>query len=116
MPTADTSRWAMPAGSFSHWASTSDLNSSVCGGVLSPRTVAVPFRSLPVYGRPGWIAGLGAGFSAGRRRAEPGRGAASAGVVEHHLDRKPDREAVRLRLHDVGHHPRPLVELDVGEH
>src|SRR5882724_1218271 len=118
MPTADTSRCAIPAGSFSHWASTSYLNSSACGGVLSPRTVAPS----------GWLASwrcrraraqfLG---SASGRGAEPGQGGAVAGVVEHDLDRQADGDGAWsftkwVRPDDVGHHPRPLVELDVGEH
>src|SRR5580692_3200611 len=39
MPTADTSRWVIPSGTFSHWASTSYVNSSTRGGVLSPRMI-----------------------------------------------------------------------------
>src|SRR5215468_10451618 len=43
VPTADTSRWEIPAGSFSHWASTSYLKSATCGTVVSP-LIAISLR------------------------------------------------------------------------
>src|ERR1700733_12585112 len=47
MPTADTSRWEIPTGGFSQRASTSYLNSSPGGGVLSPRTACPLARPAP---------------------------------------------------------------------
>src|SRR5580693_4119135 len=46
MPTADTSRWVIPAGTRSHCASASYLKPSARGGLLSPRT-ASPHWSGP---------------------------------------------------------------------
>src|SRR5215471_5964923 len=60
MPTADTSRWEIPAGSFSHCASTSYLKSATCGTVVSPRIAVVP--------------SLAGGAGAERRGAKPGQG------------------------------------------
>src|SRR5262249_4581595 len=111
VPTADTSRWEMPAGSFSHCASTSYLKSAArgkpaaCGIVGSPRIALSPSVSRR---HRCW--------APGRRGAEPGQRAALPGVVEHDLDRQADGEIGVVGPDDVGHDPRALVELDVGEH
>src|SRR5262249_35415276 len=102
VPTADTSRWEIPAGSFSHCASTSYLKSAACGTVVSPRIALSPSVS--------WRHGCGL------RGPEPGQGAALPGVVEHDLDRQADGEIGIVGSDDVGHDPRALVELDVGQH
>src|SRR5215469_2004111 len=117
VPTADTSRWEIPAGSFSHRASTSYLKSAACGKSAACVTVVSPRIALSpsVSWRPGAV-GLGAGgIGAGRRGAEPWQRAALPGVVEHDLDRQADGEIAVVGPDDVGHDPRALVELDVGE-
>src|SRR5215472_12860719 len=102
VPTADTSRWEIAAGSFSHRASTSYLKSATCGAVVSPR---IACNVLPLAG----------GMGAGLRWPEPGQCAAVSCVVEHDLDRQADGEINVVGPDDVGHDPRALVELDVGE-
>src|SRR5215510_1687152 len=103
VPTADTSRWEIPAGSFSHCASTSYLKSAACGksaaccAVVSPRIALSPSVS--------WRHGCGL------RGPEPGQGAALPGVVEHDLDRQADGEIGIVGPDDVGHDPRALTLL-----
>src|SRR6266542_6258226 len=65
--------------------------------------------------------GKEAGFSRPERRrplarAEARQRGALAGVVEDHLDRLADAHAVGVAVHDVGHQPRALFELHVGQH
>src|SRR5215472_1529844 len=94
VPTADTSRWEISSGSFSHRASTSYLKPAGRGAVVSPRIASCPSVNQP----------------------EPGQRAALSGVVEHHLDRRFDGEFSVGGADDIGQHPRALVELDVGQH